>query len=125
MFYMVCINFTEFCSILAFRQHHNLLHYFGVSDMYFICRMKPLTYDINRCTDEVLKCEWKGVEEMAASKDSTLLTKLVSKFLLESQSKGFEHVDISEHEVKANYPQYSGTTSYKLFMRTTQIKENL
>jgi len=114
---------SDFRSILAFREQHNLLQYFGVSDMYFVCRMHPRSLDINRCTHEVIKCEWKPVEEMAVSKDSTLLTKLVSKFLMEGQAKGFEHIDINEHEIEANYPQYSTSHLYKLFMRSNQSKD--
>lgn len=112
---------TDFMSVLAFRQQHRLQRYFGLSDLYFICRMKPLTYEISRCQDEVLKCQWMEVEELATTKKTTPLSHLVANLLLRARDggRGFKDIDIAMQEVEMNLPDYTTSKSYKLFMRTT------
>jgi 8-oxo-dGTP pyrophosphatase MutT (NUDIX family) len=60
---------TEFRSILAFRQHHHMPHTFGCSDLYFVCRLHPLTFDLKPCEKEVVRCAWMSVQELAASEE--------------------------------------------------------
>ena len=114
----------DFMSVLAFRQQHKLQRYFGLSDLYFICRMKPLTHDISHCQDEVLKCRWMAVEELATTKETTPLSHLVANLLLKAREgdgeggRGFKHIDIAMQEVEMNLPDYTTSKSYKLFMRT-------
>ena len=60
---------TEFRSVLAFRQHHHMPHAFGASDLYFVCRLHPLIFDLRPCEKEVLKCEWMSARELATSKE--------------------------------------------------------
>ena len=60
---------AEFCSVLAFRQHHDMPHYFGCSDLYFICRLRPLTFDLHPCEKEVEECQWMNVHELATSEE--------------------------------------------------------
>ena len=60
---------AEFCSVLAFRQHHDMPHYFGCSDLYFICRLRPLTFDLHPCEKEVEECQWMSVHELATSEE--------------------------------------------------------
>lgn len=67
---------------------------FDLSDLYFVCRLKPLTYDITPCKHEILKCEWRGLRELATSPDATPMTQLVSKLVVRGLEEGFEHMDI-------------------------------
>lgn len=60
---------TEFRSVLAFRQHHHMPHYFDCSDLYFICRLHPLTFDLYPCEKEVVRCEWMNIHELATSQE--------------------------------------------------------
>ena len=50
------INRTEFVSMLCFRQHNN--YSFGQSDLYFICRLKPITSQIKKQEEEIEDCQW-------------------------------------------------------------------
>lgn len=78
--------------------------------------MTPLSYKIDRCQDEVLKCQWMDVKKLAVSEDATPLTHLTSKLLLEAKIKGFKQFDIGMHEVDTNIPAgYTSSKSYKLF----------
>ncbi len=104
--------------MLAFRQQHRLRHYFGLSDLYFICRMTPLSFNIAPCQDEVLKCQWMGVAELAGSHKTTPLSHRVAQMLLEAKVKGLQHYDISMQEIEMNFPDYTESKSYKLFMRS-------
>ena len=77
--------------------------------------MIPLNYEINRCHDEVLKCEWVQIKELAHNKEATPLTQLTSQLLLQAMVKGFMDFDIGAHEVEMNIPEHATSKSYKLF----------
>lgn len=81
--------------------------------------MSPLSYEIDLCFDEVLKCQWIKVEELAHSQEATSLTHLISKLLIQAKDEGFKQFDIGVHEMMMNIPQYSGSKSFKLFMRSS------
>lgn len=80
--------------------------------------MSALTYDIRRCEDEVLKCQWMKVEELATTQETTPLSHLTAQVLLKARDKGFDQFDISMQEVGMNYPDYTTSKSYKLFMKS-------
>ena len=109
---------AEFKSIIAFRQQHRLTNYYDLSDLYFICRLKPLTFDLHPCQDEIRKCQWMTLDELAVSEDATPLTHRATRLLKEGQSRGYETIDISMEEWPLNFPGYALTKSYKLFLRT-------
>jgi len=44
--------------VIAFRQQHNYPSAHGRSDLYVVCRLEPLSYEINGCTTEVKMCKW-------------------------------------------------------------------
>jgi len=54
---------TEFESIIAFRQSHEMN--FGCSDLYFIVCLKPKSSEIEFCTRELSKCQWMPLQEYA------------------------------------------------------------
>ena len=84
--------------------------------------MKPLTYDIHPCQDEVLKCQWMKLEELAVSPETTPLTHRLAEVILKMRSKGngfnFERVDIGMEEWPMNFPMFALNKTYKLFLRT-------
>ena len=86
---------TEFQSVLSFRQQHHMPNTFDSSDIYFVCRMKALSYDIIPCKHEILRCEWRGVGELSTAPEATPMTRLVSRIMLLGLEKGFEHTDIT------------------------------
>lgn len=55
---------TEFSEVLAFRQSHN--SFFGKSDLFFVCMLKPLSFDIQKQDSEVAAAKWMPLEEYAA-----------------------------------------------------------
>ncbi|CAI8019623.1 Nucleoside diphosphate-linked moiety X motif 6 [Geodia barretti] len=105
---------TEFRSILAFRQHHHMPHTFGCSDLYFVCRLHPLTFDLKPCEKEVVRCAWMSVQELAASEESTVLTRRIARLLLDNRHDNFQRIDISMEEWPSLYKEHN----YKLFLRT-------
>ncbi|XP_060903656.1 nucleoside diphosphate-linked moiety X motif 6 [Labrus mixtus] len=94
---------SEFRSLLSIRQQHNHPGAFGMSDMYIICRLSPLTYDIDFCTQECLRCEWLELAELAKTNDTTPITSRVSRLLLHGLERGFHHIDLPMEELPAVY----------------------
>ncbi|XP_010942276.1 nudix hydrolase 2 isoform X1 [Elaeis guineensis] len=55
---------TEFVEILAFRQNH--MSFFGKSDLFFVCMLRPLSFDIQKQESEIEAAQWMPIEEYAA-----------------------------------------------------------
>jgi 8-oxo-dGTP pyrophosphatase MutT (NUDIX family) len=104
---------TEFCSVLAFRQHHHMPHNFNCSDLYFICRLRPLTFDLHPCEKEVAECQWMSVHELATSEKSTILSQRIARLIINHHTH-FTGVDITME----TWPSVFKGLSYKLFLRT-------
>uniref|UniRef100_A0A1A8RV72 Nucleoside diphosphate-linked moiety X motif 6 n=3 Tax=Nothobranchius TaxID=28779 RepID=A0A1A8RV72_9TELE len=104
---------SEFRSLLSIRQQHNHPGAFGMSDMYVICRLSPLTYDINFCMQECLRCEWLDVSELAKTSSTTPITSRIARLLLDGLERGFDKIDLTMEEIPA---VYSGMF-YQLYYR--------
>ncbi|KAM7389047.1 hypothetical protein PAMP_023045 [Pampus punctatissimus] len=94
---------SEFRSLLSIRQQHNHPGAFGMSDMYIICRLSPLTYDINFCTQECVRCEWLDLAELAKTNATTPITSRVARLLLHGLERGFNKIDLTMEELPAVY----------------------
>ncbi|KAK4752654.1 hypothetical protein SAY87_021452 [Trapa incisa] len=55
---------TEFVEILAFRQAHKV--FFGKSDLFFICMLRPVSFEIQTEEVELEDAKWMPFEEYAA-----------------------------------------------------------
>ncbi|KAJ7964687.1 Nudix family hydrolase [Quillaja saponaria] len=55
---------TEFLEVLAFRQSHE--SFFRKSDIFFVCMLQPLSFDIQKQTSEIEDAKWIPVEDYAA-----------------------------------------------------------
>ncbi|KAF5474989.1 hypothetical protein F2P56_006840, partial [Juglans regia] len=55
---------SEFVEVLAFRQSHKF--FFEKSDLFFVCMMRPLSFDIQKQESEIHAAEWMPFEEYAA-----------------------------------------------------------
>ncbi|XP_077215069.1 nudix hydrolase 2-like [Tasmannia lanceolata] len=55
---------TEFVEVLAFRQSHN--SFCGKSDLFFICVLHPLSFDIEKQESEIEAAQWMPIEEFAS-----------------------------------------------------------
>ncbi|PWA18784.1 hypothetical protein CCH79_00005581 [Gambusia affinis] len=109
---------SEFRSLLSIRQQHQHPGAFNMSDMYLICRLSPLTYDINFCPHECLRCEWLRVSELAETSSTTPITARVARLLLHGLEHGFDKIDLTMEELPA---VYSGTF-YQLYHRQLPAK---
>ena len=56
---------TQFEALTSFRHWHG--YRFGKSDIYFICRLSPLNYDITIQESEIAECLWMPVDDYFAS----------------------------------------------------------
>jgi len=52
---------TKFKQILCFRHHHD--GPFQSSDLYFVCLLEPLTWEIKIQEDEISDCTWMAIDE--------------------------------------------------------------
>jgi 8-oxo-dGTP pyrophosphatase MutT (NUDIX family) len=55
---------TEFHSFIGFRHHHQ--GQFSTSNLYAVCRLKPLTLDITIQESEIFDAKWFPIEEYLA-----------------------------------------------------------
>ncbi|CAK9156803.1 unnamed protein product [Ilex paraguariensis] len=55
---------TKFGEVLAFRQSHK--SFFDKSDLFFVCMMHPLSFDIQKQESEIEAAQWMPLEEYAA-----------------------------------------------------------
>lgn len=94
---------SEFRSLLSIRQQHNHPGAFGMSDMYIICRLRPLTFDINFCVQECERCEWLDLAQLAETGDTTPITSRVAGLLLHGLERGFHAIDLGMEEIPAVY----------------------
>lgn len=103
---------TKFASVLGFRQQHNHPGAFGRSDMFICCRLEPLSYEINKCEDEIVACEWIGLEEMCEYGESEL-TRLIARSIRKGVYNGFGEVDVEPRRMDSIYKG----RNYKYFYR--------
>lgn len=54
---------TEFMEILAFRQFHK--SFFEKSDLFFLCMLRPLSFDIQKQELEIEAAQWMSIKEYA------------------------------------------------------------
>ncbi|GCC38117.1 hypothetical protein chiPu_0016628 [Chiloscyllium punctatum] len=94
---------SKFLSLLSIRQQHNHPGAFGKSDMYIVCRLKAVSFDINFCQEECLRCEWMDLEELARSEHTTLITSRIAKLIFYGYREGFDKIDVNMREFPAVY----------------------
>ena len=75
--------------------------------------MKPLTYKITPCSDEVLKCQWLPVRELQLSPQANQLSNRIAELVLKGLREGFSQFDIGSEE----WPYESSHHTYHLFLR--------
>ncbi|KAM8970338.1 LOW QUALITY PROTEIN: nucleoside diphosphate-linked moiety X motif 6 [Sarcophilus harrisii] len=113
---------SEFKALLSIRQQHGAPNAFGKSDMYIICRLKPLSFHINFCPHECLKCEWMNLTDLAEADDTTPITRRVANLLLYGHREGFEKIDLSMREL----PSVHRGLFYKLYHKELpELYENI
>ena len=94
---------TAFQNILTLRHSHNIQY--GMSDIYVICQLKPLTTEINIDEDEIAEAKWMNLDEFKQSTTSPMFLKIIS--MLENKNNG-----LIEETVPSIVP---GRKPYKLY----------
>ena len=59
---------TRFQSLVCFRHWHEYRD--DNSDIYFVCRLEPISFTLNRQEDEIEECLWMPVDEYLAHEDT-------------------------------------------------------
>ncbi|CAG5988808.1 unnamed protein product [Menidia menidia] len=95
---------SEFRALLSVRQQHDLPGAFGMSDLYLICRLTPLSHEIDFCTQECLRCEWLDLAELARTRETTPITSRVANLLMRGLQDGFQQVDLPMEQLPAVHP---------------------
>lgn len=95
--------FSEFASVIAFRQQHDHPSAFGRSDLYVVCRLRPLTFDIVPCDHEISECRWMHVKELRENLNITSLTHRITNLILYGLDNGFETVDFTSEQLQSPY----------------------
>eukprot|EP01116_Phalansterium_solitarium_P004124 TRINITY_DN15012_c0_g1_i1.p1 TRINITY_DN15012_c0_g1~~TRINITY_DN15012_c0_g1_i1.p1 ORF type:complete len:264 (+),score=50.82 TRINITY_DN15012_c0_g1_i1:110-901(+) len=75
---------SQFVSVMCFRHFHPLQ--FDKSDIYFVCRLKPLTFDIKLDPGEILDCKWMPIEEYVSEPNVTPMNRTVAQRVFDSIS---------------------------------------
>ncbi|KAH7533427.1 hypothetical protein FEM48_Zijuj04G0129500 [Ziziphus jujuba var. spinosa] len=97
---------TEFVEVLAFRQSHRA--FFSKSDLFFVCLLKPHSFDIQKRDSEVAEAQWMPVEEYAAQpfNQNNEMFNLIAKVCLaklDTGYVGFSAVPATSTSGKRNY----------------------
>ena len=82
---------TRFESLVCFRHWHG--YRFGKSDIYFVCRLSPLSLEITRQVEEIEECLWMPVEEYLDSDVVSPFNKRIVRAALESPGMTTTTVD--------------------------------
>jgi ADP-ribose pyrophosphatase YjhB (NUDIX family) len=114
---------TEFVGLLCFRHAHNFQ--FGKSDLFFVCLLKPLNYNIVKQDSEIAACEWLELDtymSQALTASSPLYSKLnsfIEKIVKDSSSKNF----LERHTLPlGNRP---GSNTLYLPMESVEIQNSI
>jgi len=73
---------TAFQGLVCFRHWHGYRH--GKSDIYFVCRMRPLSSTIAFDTEEIAECLWMPVDEFLGREDVHAFNKRIVRAALDS-----------------------------------------
>lgn len=94
---------TQFDALVCFRHWHG--YRYNKSDIYFVCRLSPLSEDITIQADEIEECLWLPVKKYLESKNVSTFNKHIVKAALESP--GVAHMEIEG---------YSDPDRHEIFM---------
>ncbi|ELU04314.1 hypothetical protein CAPTEDRAFT_175223 [Capitella teleta] len=94
---------SEFHGILAFRQQHDQPSAYGRSDLYFVCYMTPLTFDLKPCLREIEACMWMDLEELESHPQTSAITRRIVKLVKKGLGEGFNDVTFVGQEFQSIY----------------------
>ena len=74
---------TRFESLVCFRHWHG--YRYGKSDIYFVCRLSPLSSEIVMQEEEIEACVWMPVEEVLGESSIGKFTRDIVKAAIDSR----------------------------------------
>ncbi|KAL3878531.1 hypothetical protein ACJMK2_030871 [Sinanodonta woodiana] len=92
---------NECTSVLAFRQQHTQPGAFGRSDLYVVCRMRPLTFELSPCSHEIVECQWMPVQELHKHAQISTITRRLTSLVMFGLEHGFNRVDIKPEQMES------------------------
>jgi 8-oxo-dGTP pyrophosphatase MutT (NUDIX family) len=90
---------TKFDALVCFRHWHG--YRYNKSDIYFVCRLSPLSADIAIQAEEIEECLWLPVQEYLTSSNVSTFNKHIVKAALESP--GVTHMEIEGYSDPARH----------------------
>jgi 8-oxo-dGTP pyrophosphatase MutT (NUDIX family) len=99
---------TKFESLVCFRHWHQ--YRYGKSDIYFVCRLNPLSSEIVMQAEEIAECRWLPVADFMASGDIGTFNKTIVQAALDSPGIAPSWIDgfIDRQQGEFFMPQSSG-----------------
>jgi 8-oxo-dGTP pyrophosphatase MutT (NUDIX family) len=82
---------TRFEALVCFRHWHG--YRYGKSDIYFVCRLSPLSEDVTMQTEEIEECFWMPVADYFSSDLVSVFNKRIVKAALSSHGVMPEWID--------------------------------
>jgi 8-oxo-dGTP diphosphatase len=82
---------TRFLSLQCFRHWHGYRH--GKSDIYFVCRLEPLSFEISRQEDEIAECLWMPLEDYLENETIHAFNRRIVRASLEGSGFCLEEID--------------------------------
>ncbi|XP_034939755.1 nucleoside diphosphate-linked moiety X motif 6 isoform X2 [Chelonus insularis] len=79
---------AKFKSLVGFRHAHG--YAFGCSDVYFIARLEPETFEIKNCSQEISECTWMKLDDYAQDPNVHKLNRFIAKKMIECMDKHIE-----------------------------------
>ena len=73
---------THFDALVCFRHWHG--YRYGKSDIYFVCRLHPLSQEITMQEEEIEDCLWMPVNEFLGSEGVSVFNKSIVSAALNS-----------------------------------------
>ena len=92
---------AEFVSLICFRHQHG--YRYGKSDIYFVCRLRPLTQQVTIQAEEIAEALWMHIDEYLGAEGVSVFNKEIVRAALSSPGLTPSHIegytDPERHEV--------------------------
>ena len=82
---------TRFEAVVCLRNQHGYRH--GKSDIYFVCRLSPLSSEISPQPEEIEECVWLPLERYMAADNVSYFNKLIVQAALDDRGLVATHID--------------------------------
>ena len=100
---------AKFEAVVCFRHWHG--YRWGKSDIYFVCRLSPVSEEITLQPEEIEECLWMPVEEYLANEHVSVFNKRIVRAALEN--KGFPTTWVEGYADPSRYEFFMPPTEYE------------